>query len=191
MLQILSRKQLVQLLTKYYQLNFLMPTLHSVSLTDGFVATVPIYDVKVLLIAFLNDPLRMCQENFASNYDIFTWKAKLPTSTLDEIHTGSLWEQARHKVGWKCRQHVGNMSPRQPNNGTFGRHLPVMATQNQFQHSIFVSGIADIHPFLLRVPEVHTENSSGRSGMHVMAGGAKRYMVSDNAKKISRSHDEK
>ncbi len=96
MLQILSKKQLVQLLTKYYQLNFLKPTLHSMPLvTDGSVATVPIFDVKAFLIAFLNDPLRMRQENFASNYDIFTGKAKLPTSTLDEIHTGSLWEQAR------------------------------------------------------------------------------------------------
>ena len=87
----------MQLLTKYYQLNFLKPTLHSVPLTDGSVATVPIFDVKALLIAFLYDPLRMRQENFASNYDIFTGKAKLPTSTLDEIHTGSLWEQARQK----------------------------------------------------------------------------------------------
>ncbi len=52
-------------------------------LTDGSVATVPIFDVKGLLIAFLNDPLRMRLENFASNYDIFTGKAKLPTSTLD------------------------------------------------------------------------------------------------------------
>ncbi len=60
-------------------------------LTDGSVATVLIFDVRALLIAFLNDPLRMGQENFASNYD-FTGKAKLPTSTLDEIHTGSLWE---------------------------------------------------------------------------------------------------
>jgi hypothetical protein len=94
-LQILSRKQCVQLLTKYYQLNFLKPTLHAVPLTDGSVATVPIFDVKALLIAFLNDPLKMGEENFASNYDIFTGKAKLPTSTLDEIHTGSLWEQAR------------------------------------------------------------------------------------------------
>jgi hypothetical protein len=68
-----------------------------VPLTDGSVATVPIFDVKALLIAFLNDPLRMHQENFASNYDIFTGKAKLPTSTPDEIHTGSLWEQARQK----------------------------------------------------------------------------------------------
>jgi hypothetical protein len=67
-----------------------------VPLTDESVATVPIFDVKAFLILFLNDPLRMCQENFASNY-IFTGKAKLPTSTLDEIHTGSLWEQARQK----------------------------------------------------------------------------------------------
>jgi hypothetical protein len=59
MLQIMSRKQLVQLLTKCYQLNFLKPTLHSVPITDGYVATVPIFDVKALLIAFLNDPLRM------------------------------------------------------------------------------------------------------------------------------------
>ncbi len=97
MLQILSKKQLVQLLTKYYQLNLIKPKLHSVPLTDGSVATVPIFDVKALLIAFLNDPVRMHQENFASNYDIFTGNAKLPTSTLDEIHTGSLWEQARQK----------------------------------------------------------------------------------------------
>jgi hypothetical protein len=83
MLQILSRKEFVQLLTKYYQLNFLKQTLHSVPLTDGSVATVPIFDVKDLLIAYLNDPLRMCQESFASNYDIFTGKAKLPTSTFD------------------------------------------------------------------------------------------------------------
>jgi hypothetical protein len=39
----------------------------------------------------------MRQENFASNHDIFTGKAKLTTSTLDEIHTGALWEQARQK----------------------------------------------------------------------------------------------
>jgi hypothetical protein len=63
-LQILSRKQLVQLLTKCYQLNFLKPTLHSVPLADGSVATVPIFDVKALLIAFLNDPLIMRQEKY-------------------------------------------------------------------------------------------------------------------------------
>ncbi len=66
-------------------------------LTDGSVATVPICYVKALLIAFLNDPLRMRQEKYACNYDIFIGKAKSPTSTLDGIHTRSLWEQARQK----------------------------------------------------------------------------------------------
>jgi hypothetical protein len=54
-----------------------------------------------------------------------------------------------------------------------------------------VLGIADIHLFLLRVPEADMENSSVRSGMQVMVGGAKRYMGFDNSKKISSSHDEK
>ncbi len=61
-LQILSRKQLVQVLTKHYQLDFLKPTLHSVQLSDGSVATVPIFDVKAQLIAFLNDPLHMLEK---------------------------------------------------------------------------------------------------------------------------------
>jgi hypothetical protein len=65
--------------------------------TDGSVATVPMFDANALLIAFPNDLLRMHQENFSSNYDIFTGKMKSTTSTLDEIHTGSLWEQARQK----------------------------------------------------------------------------------------------
>jgi hypothetical protein len=55
-LQILSRKLLLQLLTKHYQLNFLKPTLHLVPLTDRSVATVPIFDAKALLIAFLMIP---------------------------------------------------------------------------------------------------------------------------------------
>ncbi len=96
-LQILSRKQLVQVQTKRYQFDFLKPTLHSVPLSDGLVATVPIFDFKAQLIAFLSNPLQMREENFASNYDIFTGKKKQASSTLDEIHTGSLWETARLK----------------------------------------------------------------------------------------------
>jgi hypothetical protein len=39
---------------------------------DGSVATIPIFDVKAILVAFLNDPLLMHEENFIPNYDIFT-----------------------------------------------------------------------------------------------------------------------
>ncbi len=61
-------------------------------------------------------------------------------------------------LGWECCQHVGNMSARQPNVGTFGWHSPVVPTQNWSWHSIFVLGMADIYPFLLLVPEVRTHN---------------------------------
>ncbi len=87
----------MQVLTKRYQLDFLKPTLHSVPLSDGSVTSVTIFDVKAQIIAFLNDPLQMHKENFASNYDIFTGKKKQTSSTLDEIHTGSLWKMARLK----------------------------------------------------------------------------------------------
>ncbi len=62
-------------------------------------------------------------------------------------------------LGWESCRHVGDMSPQQPNVGTFGRHPPVVATQSQYRHIIFVSGIADIHPICILVPELHTENS--------------------------------
>ena len=93
-LQILSQKQLVELLTRYYRLDFLKPILRTITLSNGTLATMTIFDVKALLIAFLNDPLKMREENFASNYDIFSGKAKSPRSTVDEIHTGSLCEPA-------------------------------------------------------------------------------------------------
>ena len=96
-LQILSRKQLVQLLTKYYQMDFLKPILHSVPLSSGTVATMTVFDVKARLISFLNNPYKIRKENFASNYDIFTGKTKNPQSRIDEIHTGSLWEPVRQK----------------------------------------------------------------------------------------------
>jgi hypothetical protein len=66
--------------------------------------------------------------------------------------------EARY-LGWESCQHVGDMSVRQPNVGTFGRHPPVVVTQNQSRHSIFVSGIAVIHPICILVPELHTKNS--------------------------------
>ncbi len=87
----------MQVFTKHYQLDFLKPTLPSVPLSDRSVATVPIFDVKAQIIAFLNDPLRMREKNFASNYDILTGKKKQASSTLDEILTDSLWEIARLK----------------------------------------------------------------------------------------------
>ena len=73
-LHVMSRDQLLRYLCQYYRLDFLKPTMHNVTLSDGSVATVPIFDVKETLLSFLNDPGRMCVEKIAANYDPFTGK---------------------------------------------------------------------------------------------------------------------
>ena len=96
-LQIMSRQTLIRILTTHYRLDFLKPTLATVMLTDGTKATVPIFNVKATLLSFLNDPKKMRPENFASNYDIFTGKSTSVSTTIDEIHSGYIWEEARQR----------------------------------------------------------------------------------------------
>ena len=75
--------------------------MHNVTLSDGSVATVPIFGVKETLLAFLNDPGRMRVENIAPNYDPFTGKSTMNNPPLDEIHTGTIWNAA-------CQHYCGN-----------------------------------------------------------------------------------
>jgi hypothetical protein len=95
-LEIMSRQQLLKELSTYYNLKFMQPTLHCVPLADGSVATVPIFNIKSMLLSILNDPLRMRKENFAPDYDIFTGQAMSPITHIDKVHSGSLWEHAHH-----------------------------------------------------------------------------------------------
>jgi hypothetical protein len=101
MLHVMSHDQLLRYLCQYYRLDFLMPIMHNVALSDGSVATVPIFDVKETLLSFLNNPGRMHRENFAANYDQFTGKSTITNPPLDEIHTGTIWDAA-------CRKYCGN-----------------------------------------------------------------------------------
>ncbi len=45
------------------------PVMHKVTISDGSVVTVPVFDVKAVLLSKLHDPQRMRYENFAMNYD--------------------------------------------------------------------------------------------------------------------------
>ncbi len=69
--------------------------MHLITLSYGSKATVPVYDVKQLLLSFLNDPNRMKPEHFAPGYDIFSGRPTTPVTHLHEIHTGAAWEPAR------------------------------------------------------------------------------------------------
>jgi len=90
------RNELSKTLTELYNLQALKPKLHSVVLSDSTTVTVPVFDVKAVILSILHDPQRMQSHNFAPGYDIYTGR---PTDTqysfLDEIHTGSVWQSAR------------------------------------------------------------------------------------------------
>ena len=90
-----TRDELIKKLAKTYNLHGLKPDLRRIKLTDDSEATVPVFDVKAMLLKFLNDPSKMNPENIAPNFDIFTGKPIEPSSELGEIHTGSAWEIAR------------------------------------------------------------------------------------------------
>jgi hypothetical protein len=75
--------------------------MHNVALSDESVVTVPIFDVKETLLAFLNNPGRMHVENIAPNYDPYTGKSTIMNPPLDEIHTGTIWNVA-------CQHYCGN-----------------------------------------------------------------------------------
>jgi hypothetical protein len=51
-------------------------------------------------------------------------------------------------LGWESRRHVGNMSARQPKNGTFGRLGQVVLTQFRSRH-FFCVGICRLSPNFL------------------------------------------
>jgi len=89
------RKELTSTMTSLYNLQHLKHTIHNVTLSDSSVVSVPVFDVKSIILSILQDPQRMKHDNFASGYDVFTGHATRPITHLDEIHTGALWSVAR------------------------------------------------------------------------------------------------
>ncbi len=65
------QKELTKTLSDLYKFNVIKPVMHKVTITDGSVVTVPVFDVKVVLLSILHDPQRMRYENFAMIYNIF------------------------------------------------------------------------------------------------------------------------
>ena len=70
------------------------PVMHKVTISDGSVFTVPVFDVKSVLLSILQDPQRMRYENFAMIYDVFLGKPTQAVTHYNEIHTGILWSPA-------------------------------------------------------------------------------------------------
>jgi hypothetical protein len=90
------QKELTTTLSQLYHLNGLQPTLHYVTLADLSLVTIPVFDVKAVILSILHDPQRMNPSNFSPGYDIFTGTLTDANNLkLNEIHTGSAWNTAR------------------------------------------------------------------------------------------------
>ena len=70
------------------------PHMHQITISDGSVVTVPVFDAKAVLLSILHYPQRMHCENFAMNYDTFCVQATQPVTNYNEIHMGDLWSTA-------------------------------------------------------------------------------------------------
>lgn len=90
-----NRNELTMKLSNLYNLNELKQTMHQVTMSDSSIVTVPIFNVKSVLLSMLHDPEKMRHENIAEGYDLFSGKVTSPITQYNEIHTGDLWQEAR------------------------------------------------------------------------------------------------
>ena len=61
-------------LSNLYNLNELKQMMHQVTMSDSSIVTVPIFNVKSVLLSMLHDPEKMQHENVADGYDLFSGK---------------------------------------------------------------------------------------------------------------------
>ena len=80
--------------------HILRPKFRKVRLSDDRMVTVPIFDMKSMLISMLTDPFLMSPKNFADGYDVMSGDVDQhhPSNTnYGEIHPGDAWIPARDR----------------------------------------------------------------------------------------------
>jgi len=95
-----TREQLFAQVERIFRTDSLKPTYGRVRLTNDNLATVPVFDVKSMILSMVHDKSLMKEENFAAGLDIFTGNVDTncdENNSYGEIHTGDAWEPARDK----------------------------------------------------------------------------------------------
>ncbi len=94
------QKQLLAQVERIFQTNSLKPTYSRVRLTNNTLATVPVFDIKSMILLMVHDKSLMNKENFAVRLDDFTGNVHTTcnqNNLCGEIHTGDATEPAREK----------------------------------------------------------------------------------------------
>ena len=95
-----SRKSLLQSTEKSLNTSCLRPFNGTVTLHNGSLVTVPIFDAKHMIRSLLTDPILMKEYNFAEGYNVLTGEVLIDhpnNKKYSEIHTGDAWSPARSR----------------------------------------------------------------------------------------------
>ena len=95
--KLLPRKAFHDRLEEIFETKNFRPTYGTVRLHNDVMATVPVFDMRAMILSIVHDDTLMKEENFAEGLDIFTGHSDTNCNANDlygEIHTGDAWQPA-------------------------------------------------------------------------------------------------
>ena len=98
---LIKRQPFLNLVDDFFDTATMRPTYGSIRLYDGSLATVPVYDMKTMILSILHDDTLMRTDNFAPGLDIFTGNVDdecEANNYFGEIHTGDAWLPAKNRI---------------------------------------------------------------------------------------------
>jgi hypothetical protein len=98
--RLLPKKKFISRMEYIFNTDSFKPTHGSVTLHDGSLATVPVFNIKAMILSILHDSTLMRPENFAEGLDVFTGNVDNnceANNCYGEIHTGERWIPAKEQ----------------------------------------------------------------------------------------------
>ncbi len=95
--ELIKRKGFINSMEDQFETEDLKPEHIDVTLSDGSVATMSLFDLEFMILSLLTDESLMQPCNFAEGYDIFTGEvddSHPSNENYGEIHTGDSWKPA-------------------------------------------------------------------------------------------------
>jgi hypothetical protein len=95
-----SQKSFLRYMKGSHLTHLLWPTNCNVTLHDGKTVTVPVFDMKEMLVSILTDKTLMSNTNFVEGYNVLTGDADNNNpcnQKYGEVHTGDAWLPTRDR----------------------------------------------------------------------------------------------
>ena len=99
--KLLHCRQFLDNIENSFSTSDLKPAYGSVHLTNKTMVTVPVFDMKAMILSIVHDKVLMREENFAPGLDIFMGtvdRSFKGNNNYGETHTGDAWEPAVKRI---------------------------------------------------------------------------------------------